>query len=341
MSRGARRSKRESQVFRIKILIAAAILTFAFLLIFSTNAVRVTGNEHVTGEEVRRMLTQQPGSGNTILLLVYNRFKPIQNENFIDHLTLRLADPHTVVATVHEKQLAGYIAVNGKFWYFDREGEIEACSDHPETSVEEGKRYIPLVTGLTAGSPEIGDFMPAADTDFYERFGNLQTVLDRNRVIPDIVEVDEEYQVTLTYGKIRVELGDLDYLEQKMRTLIDILPETDGLEGTLLMSEYDGSEEGVVFRKKGREVPVVTPESGENSGEDSDTEGAGEEPGEGSERSQTENSGNEPEGSGNEPDDSENVPDDSENGPEGSGNEPDEAERESEDNGVGSGENND
>ena len=65
MSRGARRSKRESQVFRIKILIAAAILTFAFLLIFSTNAVRVTGNEHMTGEEVRRMLTQQPGSGNT------------------------------------------------------------------------------------------------------------------------------------------------------------------------------------------------------------------------------------------------------------------------------------
>ncbi|MBQ6469441.1 MAG: hypothetical protein IJJ50_05260 [Lachnospiraceae bacterium] len=267
MSAGARRSKRESHVLRIKILLAAAVLIFAFLLIFATDAIRVTGNHHVTGNEVRAMFEEQKVSSNTVLLYLYNLVRPIRDRNFIDHVTLRFAGPRTLVAEVHEKQLAGYFESNGKYWYFDRLGVIEAGSDMPETLLEEGKPYIPLVGGLTAGSPALGDPMPAADTGFYEKLGNLQTVLSREHLIPDTVYVDEEYDVYLTYGKITVELGDLNSLEARMHALSDILPNTEGMEGTLLLGDYDGSEDVVVFRKKEKET-VKAEEIREESEED-------------------------------------------------------------------------
>ena len=265
MSAGARRSKRESQVLRIKILLAAAAFLAVFALVFATDAIRVTGNYHVTGNEVRAMLEEQPVSANTVLLYLYNLVRPIRDRNFIDRITLRFAGPRTIVAEVREKQLTGYFESNGKYWYFDRSGVIEAGSDTPETSLEEGKPYIPLIGGLTAGAPSIGDPMPASDTDFYEKLGNLQTVLSREQLIPDTVYIDEEYDVYLTYGKITVELGDLSYLEARMHVLADILPNTEGMEGTLLLSEYNGSEDGVVFRKKEKETVKaedVTEESG-------------------------------------------------------------------------------
>ena len=92
--------------------------------------------------------------------------------------------------------------------------------------------------------------MPGAETGFYERFGELQTMLNRNRMIPETVTVDESYHVTLTYENVTVLLGDLNYLDARMRTLEDVLPETRGMKGTLHLEGYDGSEEGVVFRKE-------------------------------------------------------------------------------------------
>ena len=270
MSAGARRSRRESQVLRIKIFLAATVLLALFVFVFATDTIRVTGNEHISGAEVRAMIEEQPVSFNTALLYLYNLVRPVEDVNFIDRISIRLANPRTVIAEVREKQLAGYIEANGKYWYFDRSGVIEACSDTPETSAREGKKYIPLIHGLTAGAPAIGDSMPAADTDFYERLGNLQTVLSRDRMIPDIVYVDEEYDVFLTYGKITVEMGNLDYLEIRMRTLADILPNTEGLEGTLLLSEYEGGDDGVVFRKKdgtARSGKTTIEEAGAEEGE--------------------------------------------------------------------------
>ncbi|MBE5996963.1 MAG: hypothetical protein E7240_06380 [Lachnospiraceae bacterium] len=259
---------------RIKIFLVTAVLIVLFVFIFATDTIRVTGNEHMSGQEIRTMIEEQPVSFNTALLYLYNLVRPIEDRNFIDRVKIRLANPRTVVAEVREKQFAGYIEANGKYWYFDRSGVIEACADTPETSLEEGKQYIPLIGGLTAGAPAIGDSMPAADTDFYERLGNLQTVLSRERMIPDTIYVDEEYDVYLTYGSVTVEMGKLDYLEIRMRTLADILPNTEGLDGTLLLSEYEGGEDGVVFRKREKasvapETPDIEPAApGEESAED-------------------------------------------------------------------------
>ena len=249
MSKGAKRSKRASAVSRLRALIAAVIVIMAFCFVCRTEQVAVRGNIHVSAEGIRTRLREQPVYFNSVLLYLYNKVMPITDDGFIDSVSVSLAGPTDVVATVHEKKLAGYLAADGRYWYFDAKGIIRAVSGTPDTEIRENVTYLPCLEGITPGRPAIGDPLPGAGTVFYERLGELQTMLNKNRMIPDKVTVDENYSLTLTYGEIRAELGDMDHLDARIRILADVLPQAEGMKGTFRLADYDGTEEGVVFQK--------------------------------------------------------------------------------------------
>ena len=78
---------------------------------------------------------------------------------------------------------------------------------------------------------------------------SLARIFEKNESIPDNISFDDNYQITLQYGDIRVELGQDQYLEDKMEKVIAILPLLDGKKGTLHLENVSDSMQKVTFEE--------------------------------------------------------------------------------------------
>ena len=50
-------------------------------------------------------------------------------------------------------------------------------------------------------------------------------------------------------GRVTVLLGKDIYMEEKLSELKDLLPNLDGLSGTLHLEEYDSTKDSIIFTK--------------------------------------------------------------------------------------------
>ena len=63
----------------------------------------------------------------------------------------------------------------------------------------------------------------------------LSTIFQKNDMIPDHIQFDSSYSISLIYGDITVQLGKDADLEEKMNRVIAILPKIQGKKGILHM----------------------------------------------------------------------------------------------------------
>ena len=63
----------------------------------------------------------------------------------------------------------------------------------------------------------------------------LSTIFQKNEMIPDHIQFDSSYSISLIYGDITVQLGKDEDLEEKMNRVIAILPKLTGKKGILHM----------------------------------------------------------------------------------------------------------
>ncbi|MDD3340555.1 MAG: hypothetical protein PHS82_17100 [Lachnospiraceae bacterium] len=122
----------------------------------------------------------------------------------------------------------------------------ETASVVPEEAVE---NYVPIVEGLVFESVAVGNALPVADSSVFNTINSLTKMINKNNIPPDVVTFDEENNLTLTYGTVRVALGADENLERKLQELSAILPQMDGLSGVLHLEHFDGTQNGVVFDK--------------------------------------------------------------------------------------------
>lgn len=80
-----------------------------------------------------------------------------------------------------------------------------------------------------------GEKLPIKGSSVLTTAVALSTIFQKNDVIPDHIEFDSSYQITLTYGDVQVMLGKDEYLEDKMIRVSAILPKLSGEKGILHM----------------------------------------------------------------------------------------------------------
>ena len=66
----------------------------------------------------------------------------------------------------------------------------------------------------------------------------LSTIFAKNDMVPDHILFDDNYEISLLYGDITVQLGKDQYLEDKMTRAIAILPQLDRTEGDPSHGKY-------------------------------------------------------------------------------------------------------
>lgn len=251
------------------LLLAGIVFFFTY---YRVENVEVMGSSHYTEEEVREMILRGPLASNSILAPILYSRDDVGDIPFVEGFRVSRSNRNTIVITVREKQPVGCIPYLDSYIYFDRNGIfIESSRERDES--------VPYFDGIQVDHVIKDEKLPIKGTTVLNTAVALATIFQKNEMIPDHIQFDSSYDISLVYGDITVQLGKDEYLEDKMARVIAILPKLAGQKGILHLETVTDTVKTITFEKEEVEYtaenwPGGYDENGEYTGYDEyDAEG--------------------------------------------------------------------
>ena len=116
--------KRKKGVIAGVVLCAAVILMVILFTCFGIDEIEVTGNKHYSKEQIKDFVLSDGYIDNTILLMLKNKVRPIEDIPFVAKLDIEYVNAHKITLTVYEKAMAGCIEYMNEYVYFDQDGYV-------------------------------------------------------------------------------------------------------------------------------------------------------------------------------------------------------------------------
>ncbi len=222
------------------LLIAAGV--FIVMNVFTVENVVVEGNELYSSTQIENMVLNDEYSWNSLYVDLKYRFMDIGEVPFVDTMEVSLDNPHTVHIKVYEKGMLGYLYINsiGQNAYFDKDGFVVETS----TEVIDG---VPKITGISCEEVVLYEKLQLENSDILRDLLNLTQTLKKYNLLPDEIQYDSNMEPVLYYGTIQVKIGSEDNLSQKVVRLSIILPQLDGLSGTLHLETWTPETTDIIW----------------------------------------------------------------------------------------------
>jgi len=222
------------------LLIAAGV--FTVMNVFTVENVVVEGNELYSSTQIENMVLNDEYSWNSLYVDLKYRFVDIGEVPFVDTMEVSLDNPHTVHIKVYEKGMLGYLYINsiGQNAYFDKDGFVVETS----TEVIDG---VPKITGISCEEVVLYEKLQLENSDILRDLLNLTQTLKKYNLLPDEIQYDSNMEPVLYYGTIQVKIGSEDNLSQKVVRLSIILPQLDGLSGTLHLETWTPDTTDIIW----------------------------------------------------------------------------------------------
>ena len=116
---------------------------------------------------------------------------------------------------------------------------------------------MPFFDGIEVSHVIEGEKLPIKGNSVLTTAVALSTIFQKNDAIPDHIEFDTSYQITLTYGDSRVMVGKDEYLEDKMTRVNAILPKLSGKKGILHLENVNDNSKTITFEQDLGEDGVI------------------------------------------------------------------------------------
>ena len=242
------------------LLIAAGV--FIVMNVFTVENVVVEGNELYSSTQIENMVLNDEYSWNSLYVDLKYRFMDIGEVPFVDTMEVSLDNPHTVHIKVYEKGMLGYLYINsiGQNAYFDKDGFVVETS----TEVIDG---VPKITGISCEEVVLYEKLQLENSDILRDLLNLTQTLKKYNLLPDEIQYDSNMEPVLYYGTIQVKIGSEDNLSQKVVRLSIILPQLDGLSGTLHLETWTPETTDIIW-DRAEEQPDTEEETTEEATEE-------------------------------------------------------------------------
>lgn len=246
------------------LLIAAGV--FIVMNVFTVENVVVEGNELYSSTQIENMVLNDEHSWNSLYVDLKYRFVDIGEVPFVDTMEVSLDNPHTVHIKVYEKGMLGYLYINsiGQNAYFDKDGFVVETS----TEVIDG---VPKITGISCEEVVLYEKLQLENSDILRDLLNLTQTLKKYNLLPDEIQYDSNMEPVLYYGTIQVKIGSEDNLSQKVVRLSIILPQLDGLSGTLHLETWTPETTDIIW-DRAEEQPDTEEEATEEATEETTEE---------------------------------------------------------------------
>ena len=224
-------------IINILLLAAYGVLTW-----FTVKNVVVEGNRHYSASEIKSMVMTGYFGDNSIYLSLKYKNKAIKDIPFIDTMDVIVQSNDTIKIQVYEKALAGYVEYLGRYMYFDNQGVIVEAS-------KVTTKGIPKVTGLSFDHVILHKQLPVDNDEVFQNILTITKLLNKYDILCDRIQFDKNYNVTLGYNQVKVNIGKLDNLEEKLMKLPYILPSLENEKGTLDLQNYTTDRKTIPFER--------------------------------------------------------------------------------------------
>ena len=117
-----------------------------------------------------------------------------------------------------------------------------------ESSTEQ-MEGIPYVTGLHFDHVVLHEKLPVENEEIFRLILNITQLLTKYGISTDRIYFDSAYDITLYFEQVKIYLGNSNNIDEKINKLQYLLPELQGLSGTLHMENYSSDTETFTFQK--------------------------------------------------------------------------------------------
>ena len=226
------------------ILLLVGIVVLLVTQVFTVKKVNVVGNELYTDAQIEEIVLSDEYSWTSLYVFLKYKFVDTKEVPFIDTMEVSLEDPQTLRIKVYEKGRMGYLYISSidENAYFDKDGFVV------ETSAEK-VADTPKITGIECNEVVLYEKLPI-DEDTLRDILTLTQTLKRSNLVPDSIAYGADNAPVLKYGNVKVEMGSLELLTQKVERLDKILPQLSGMQGTLHLENWTEETTNIVFDKK-------------------------------------------------------------------------------------------
>ena len=283
------------------ILIVAALIAAAsyFLLSFyvPNEQAEVQGNLRYTDAEIRRMAMPGFKEHNSLYLRFFRNQIPLPEVPFIDSIEVEYLERDRVRLHANEEYPVGYLLEGGYRHYFNSSGIVTETLDDAAQKKEEQKKDaekksteetasdtsfrpaltdVSQVTGLTDAAPAVGQQIQAADGRIFQTLLAIGKLANKLDIHPDEILIDADQTMTLRYEEVRIDIGTERLLDEKMSRAAAILPQLEGMKGTLHLENYSPSTINIVFsawreEDELKEAETAEPETVETENAEAET----------------------------------------------------------------------
>ena len=163
--------------------------------------------------------------------------------------------------------------------------DTQEDDEEPTAQFNPALTNVPLITGLSFSSVANGEQLPVDNPKVFNTIHGIARMVDKYEIVPDSVEFDADYNITLHYGNVRIQLGQDENLEEKLIRAAAILPSIRSYSGVLHMEDFTNSTENIIFEKDltpeqqqaqdeaaQQRIEELAEENEENAGADDETE---------------------------------------------------------------------
>lgn len=246
------------------LLLAGIIFFFTY---YQVDEVQVMGSNHYSEKQIRKMVLRGPLASNSVLAPLLYTKQNTKDVPFIEGYTVTRLNRHTICVSVKEKDIVGCIPYLDSYIYFDRNGIFVEGSKTRDESV-------PYFDGIQVNKVVMDEKLDIKGETVLNTAVALSTIFQKNDKIPDHIQFDSSYSISLIYGDVTVQLGKDENLEEKMNRVLAILPNLTGKKGILHMESV--SSDMNTFEEEQEEAEITAENWNGGYDENGDYTGDGE-----------------------------------------------------------------
>ena len=221
-------------------LLLLCLLCIGFYVIRITSVTYI-GNTRYTEEELTELLFDKPYSLNPIYCFWESNYGEKKQIPFIQSYDINFQSWNTIQIQIYEKSIVGYVDYKGYRMYFDKDGIIVESS-------QEALENVIKIEGLYFSHMILHQKLPIEEEKIFNLILSLTQMLIKYALPVDKVYFDSDYNITIYLDKLRFEIGQDIYLNEKIAKVNDLLPSVMGLSGEINMKEF--TEDTEEFRLK-------------------------------------------------------------------------------------------
>ena len=218
--------------FIVGIVVLAIMLVVKYCRV---TTIFVDGNVHYSDDEIADMVMEGELGKNSIYLFLKYRNREIKDVPFVETMSVTIESADTIRINVYEKKIAGYVKYLDRFLYFDRAGTVVE-------SAQIETMGIPLVTGLSFDHAVLYEPLPVDNDDIFEEVLDLTQLMEKYNLDVSRIHFTSDYNLILYFGNIEVDIGNDDFIDEKVMVLPDILRKLDGKSGYIDLTDYESGD---------------------------------------------------------------------------------------------------